>query len=107
MMPSSMTKIKNRVHHRNHALYDWWSLTHVTWASLLGWIMNPFVALAIMVLWEPLENFVLNPLLAKINIDFGYESLQNSLSDIVFDVVGVAIGAFILKALIDPPFYLF
>lgn len=69
--------------------------------------MNPVIALSIMVLWEPIEIFVLSPLLARRGITFGFESLRNSLSDIVFDTVGVLIGAFVLGALISPPFYLF
>ncbi len=69
--------------------------------------MNPFVALTIMVLWEPIEIFVLSPILARFGISFGHESLRNSLSDIVFDTIGVAIGAYILGALAVPPFYLF
>ena len=73
----------------------------------LGWIMDPFVALALMVLWEPFEIFVLSPLFAKIGIVFGYESAKNSLSDIVFDVIGVAIGAWLLTYYIEPPFFLY
>ena len=69
--------------------------------------MNPFVALTIMVLWEPLEVFVLSPLLAKRGIVFGYESIQNSLSDIFFDVIGVFLGAYVLTNIYNPPFFLF
>ncbi len=92
---------------RNDKLYDYWSLTHVTWAALLGWIMNPFIALAIMVLWEPLEILVLSPVLGKFGIVFGHETLKNSLSDIFFDTVGVALGAYVVATLFVPPFYLF
>lgn len=74
---------------------------------LMGWTMSPFVALVLMVLWEPLEILVLSPLLAKVNIEFGYETLRNSLSDIVFDTIGVVIGAYALTSLVDPPFHLF
>lgn len=74
---------------------------------LLGWIMSPFYALAILVLWEPLEVLILSPLLGKIGITFGYESIRNSLSDIVFDTVGVIIGAYIIGHLFDPPIFLF
>lgn len=69
--------------------------------------MPPIVALSILVLWEPLEILVLSPLLAKINITFGYETLRNSLSDIVFDTIGVLIGIYLLKAHFTPPFTLF
>ncbi len=92
---------------RNSSLFDWWSLTHIGWGALLGWVMNPFFALVMLVLWEPLEIFVLSPLLARKGIVFGHESLRNSLSDIVFDIIGVAIGAYVLTTLVDPPFHLF
>lgn len=74
---------------------------------LLAWITDPLIALSLLVIWEPFEIFLLSPLLAKFGIQFGYESLKNSLSDIVFDVIGVLLGAYILAALFDPPFYLF
>lgn len=80
---------------------------HIITGIFLGWVMNPFVALSIMVVWEPLEVLVLSPFLAKRGIVFGQESLKNSLSDIFFDVVGVALGYILLEALISPPFYLF
>jgi hypothetical protein len=73
----------------------------------MGWVMQPFVALAIMVLWEPLEILILSPLLARVGIRFGYESLNNSLSDIFFNVVGVALGFWLLTYLVSPPFHLF
>jgi hypothetical protein len=74
---------------------------------MLGWVMRPFVALSIMVLWEPLEILVLSPLLGRLGIRFGYESLRNSLSDILFDVIGVGLGAWLLTNLAVPPFHLF
>lgn len=92
---------------RNIALFDRWSIVHIVTGIILGWIMRPFIALSIMVLWEPLEILVLSPLLARRGIKFGYESLRNSLSDIFFDVVGVALGTWVLAHLALPPFYLF
>jgi len=92
---------------RNGALYDKWSLVHLVAGVGLGWVMVPFVALLIMVLWEPLEIFVLSPLLARFDIVFGYESLNNSLSDIVFNCLGVALGVWALTAIAVPPFHLF
>jgi hypothetical protein len=92
---------------RNDALYDNWSLVHLVTGIIFGWIMAPFVALLIMVLWEPLEIFVLSPILGRFGIVFGYESLRNSLSDIFFDCLGVALGAWLLGALAVPPFHLF
>lgn len=92
---------------RNDALFDIWSIIHLGTGIMMGWIMAPFIALVLMVLWEPLEIFILSPFLAKFGIDFGYESLRNSLSDIFFDVLGVIFGAWFLSALYAPPFHLF
>lgn len=94
-------------HRRNTALFDVWSLVHLATGILGGWLMDPFVALLVMVLWEPLEILVLSPFLARFQILFGHESLRNSLSDIFFDGVGVAVGFWALRAIVDPPFVLF
>jgi len=77
---------------RNHRLYDVWSLVHFATGILLGALLNPFLAILLMILWEPLEILVLSPLFARHNIDFGFESLRNSLSDIVVDTAGVLLG---------------
>ncbi|MGC1176832.1 MAG: hypothetical protein WA843_02075 [Candidatus Saccharimonadales bacterium] len=92
---------------RNGALFDRWSVVHLCSGVVMGWVIAPFVALSLMVLWEPLEIFVLSPILGHFGILFGYESLQNSLSDIFFDVVGVALGYWLLTALVAPPLHLF
>ncbi len=92
---------------RNDALFDKWSIVHFSTGVLFGWLMPPFIALVIMVLWEPLENFVLSPPLARKGIDFGYESIRNSLSDIVFDIIGITIGFYLLSELLSPPFHIF
>jgi hypothetical protein len=92
---------------RNNKLYDKWSLVHLLTGIILGWVMDPFVALSIMVLWEPLEILVLSPLLARRGTIFGYETLRNSLSDIVFNIIGVALGTWALTTLSVPPFHLF
>lgn len=94
-------------HRRNDALVDIWSLVHVATGIVLGWIMSPFVALLIMTLWEPIEILVLSPFLARFGILFGHESLRNSLSDIVFNCIGISLGYWGLSALADPPFHLF
>lgn len=93
---------------RNDSLLDVWSGVHVVTGVAAGWLMDPFIGLLILIAWEPLEIFVLSPLsLRWFNYPFGYESWRNSFSDIVFDAVGVAIGFFGLRALVDPPFVLF
>ena len=94
-------------HRRNDAFFDVWSIVHVITGVALGWLMDPFVGLLIMVLWEPLEILVLSPFLARFKILFGHESLKNSLSDVLFDAIGVALGYWALTPLIDPPFRLF
>lgn len=99
-----LIELANSRPRRNDTLFDLWSIVHLLTGVALGWVMSPFVALVIMILWEPLEILVLSPLLAKVGIVFGYESLRNSLSDIFFDIVGVIIGAYILVNLAAPPF---
>jgi hypothetical protein len=101
-----ITDIRKRTT-RNGSLFDIWSIVHLTMGVIMGWLIDPFIALALMVLWEPLEIFILSPLLAKKGILFGYETIRNSLSDIMFDVLGVAIGAWLLTSLLEPPFHLF
>lgn len=91
---------------RNGNLFDIWSVVHLGTGILAGWIMPPFIALSLMVLWEPFEVLLLSPLLDKRGITFGYESLRNSLSDILFDVIGVALGA-TLGTVAAAPFHLF
>lgn len=91
---------------RNEALFDIWSVVHLLTGVVLGWLLSPFLALLIMVLWEPLEVLILSPMLARKGIVFGHESLKNSLSDIFFDVIGVALGYWVLLNIFSPPFYL-
>lgn len=74
----------------------------------VGWLVDPFIGLMVMVLWEPLEVLVLNPLFERWwGIQFGFESIRNALSDIVFDAAGVAVGYWGLRAVVEPPFELF
>ena len=94
-------------HPRNDLLFDIWSLVHLATGVLAGWLMDPFVGLLVLVLWEPLEVLVLSPFLGRRGILFGHESLRNSLSDIFFDCVGVAIGFWLLTPAVEPPFRLF
>lgn len=96
--------MKKNERHRNKNLFDGWSIVHLSIGIILGWTMSPFVALVIMTLWEPLEIFVLSPLLARFDIVFGHESLQNSLSDILFNTLGVTFGAYVLAEIVTIPF---
>ncbi len=104
MARSQKTKRESK---RNGGVFDSWSIVHLTTGVLLGWLIDPFIALAIMVLWEPLEILILSPLLKRAGIIFGYESCRNSSSVIFFNVIGVTLGAWALTALADPPFHLF
>lgn len=81
---------------RNDRLVDFWSFTHIAWGIGLTVYLQPWIALALLVLWEPLEILVLSPLFARAGFVFGHETIRNSLSDIVFDVIGVAIGALVV-----------
>lgn len=87
-------KLMEAVHlepRRNDSLFDIWSLTHIAWGFLLCLWLGPAWAMILLILWEPFEVLVLSTLLKRyLNINFGFESLRNSLSDIVFDAVGVA-----------------
>ncbi len=77
---------------RNDSIVDIWSFVHLLTGVFLVLVFSPFLSLVLMVLWEPLEVLILSPLLAKRGILFGHETLKNSMSDIVFDVIGVSIG---------------
>lgn len=101
------SKIKKLLPKRNNVLFDNWSIVHLTSGILIGWTVRPLYALALMIAWEPLENFILSPILAKVNLVFGYESLKNSVSDIIFDTVGITLGALLITWMIDPPFHFF
>ncbi len=93
---------------RNNRWVDFWSLTHLAWGLLLGWVMPPFWALVILIVWEPLEVLLLSPLVYRVTRkEFGHESAINVFSDIMFDAAGVAAGAFLLRAWLEPPFILF
>jgi CBS domain containing-hemolysin-like protein len=92
---------------RNDRFFDIWSLGHLTLGIVGGWVMDPLVALLALVVWEPLEILVLSPFLARFGIEFGHETLRNSLSDIAFDSLGIAIGFWGLTAIADPPFHWF
>jgi hypothetical protein len=97
---------KKIIHTRNNSFFDIWSIVHLVVGVMFGWIMTPVLAIILMAAWEPIEIFVLSPLLARRGIIFGQETLKNSLSDILFDVIGVLLGAWGLAHFINPPFFL-
>ena len=84
---------------RNDRFVDVWSLTHLAWGVLLTVLFGPWVALVALFVWEPLEVLVLSPLLWKVRVQFGREGLMNSLSDLAFDAIGVALGILLARGL--------
>lgn len=77
---------------RNDSLVDVWSFVHLATCALLALLLGPLVAFLVALAWEPIEVLVLSPLLAKRGIEFGHESLRNSLSDVAFNAAGVLLG---------------
>lgn len=84
---------------RNGSLVDVWSFVHVGASALITLFVGPLLAIVITFAWEPLENLVICPLLGKFGILFGHETLKNSLSDLVFNTIGIGI-AYILMNII-------
>lgn len=85
---------------RNDKIADKWSLVHFTTGIALVVLLQNVSVLVLwlgMAAWEPLEIFVISPLLAKRGITFGYESWRNSLSDIVFNTLGLVVGMVIFR----------
>lgn len=83
-------RLRNLV--RNTRLYDAWSNVHILTGIWFGWILPPLPAIFLMALWEPFETLLLSPWLLKRGLVFGYEAWQNSLTDIIFDAIGVGFG---------------
>lgn len=90
---------------RNDSLFDIWSLVHLFAGIAAAWVVHPVFAWTIMALWEPLEIFVISPLVYKFTrIEFGYETWRNSLSDLVFNTVGIMVGYWAVRGIFEPPF---
>lgn len=83
---------------RNNRLVDVWSVVHVVSGAGLMWLLGtyagwtPFAVWLLMLIYEPIEIFVLSPLLEKCGILFGYEGWRNSLSDICFNTLGIGVA---------------
>ena len=77
---------------RNGSLVDVWSFVHVGASALIAFLVGPLLAIVVTFAWEPLENFVISPLLGKFGILFGHETLKNSLSDLVFNAIGITMA---------------
>lgn len=87
---------------RNERYVDWWSATHFGWAVVLGLLVGPLWAFAILVVWEPVEIFILGPLISRQGVAFGHEGWRNALSDIVFDGAGAIVAYAVARTLWDP-----
>ncbi len=81
---------------RNDALVDAWSFVHVCSTFFLTLWLGPLHAFVLVVMWEPFENLLLSPVLAKFGISFGHETMKNAMSDIVFDSIGLGLALLIL-----------
>jgi CBS domain containing-hemolysin-like protein len=101
------TALKKILPKRTDVLFDHWSVIHTLSGIALGWFFAPAAALLLMILWEPLERLVFSPLFAKIGINFGYETIKNSLSDLIYDSIGILIGAYLLTWIVAPPVHFF
>jgi hypothetical protein len=87
---------------RNHRWVDWWSLSHVAWGLALTLAAGPWIAFVVLVAWEPVEVFVLSPVLARVGVAFGREGWRNSVSDVGFDAIGVTAGVILLRLVGEP-----
>lgn len=98
---------RDRLFHgaRNDRWLDVWSGVHLVTGVAMGWFMDPFIALVVMIAWEPFEILVLGPMLWRLRgVEFGQESWKNAMSDVFFDAAGVALGAYALRLWLEPPF---
>lgn len=77
---------------RNPKLVDVWSFVHLATCAAMTFVVGPAVSFLVALAWEPLEVLVLSPLFAKRGIDFGHESLRNSLSDVAFNAAAALVG---------------
>lgn len=84
---------------RNDALVDVWSVVHLGVSAALTPLLGPWLSFAITLLWEPLEIFAISPLLARAGITFGHESFRNSMSDILFNTLGILLAVIFMETI--------
>lgn len=94
-----MSKNPKHSEDRNSQLIDAWSFVHLIVSGVIALIIGPFLAVLITFAWEPIENFVLSPILGKFGILFGHETLKNSLADLVFNSIGIGLAYLLTKVL--------
>ncbi len=85
---------------RNGKLVDLWSLMHFASGIISVAFLPAWIAFILLAAWEPLENFIISPIAWRyFKINFGHESLQNAISDIVFDALGISFGLLLINFL--------
>lgn len=90
-----MTEPRNAFE-RNAQWFDAWSIVHFGSAAALTFLLGPLWAAAIVILWEPLELFVLSPLATRFGMSFGREAWPNVVGDLISDGLGVGAALLIL-----------
>lgn len=95
-MRESVRQVLSLYRPRNAKLVDPWSFVHLASCAAAALVVGPVLTFVLALLWEPIEIRVLSPFLAKRGIDFGHESLANSLSDIAFNGAGVVVAVAII-----------
>lgn len=88
---------KSYLPRRNSRFVDTWSFIHLIFGVVFGLTFSPLIAVLILIVWEPIEILIISPILARHKIVFGYETVNNSFSDILFDIIGVLIAVIVLK----------
>ncbi len=83
----------------NDLFVDKWSFIHVPSGGVLTILFGPIIAFITTTLGKPSEVLVISPMLMKRNIVFGHESLRNSISDLVFNTVGIILALIILESM--------
>lgn len=85
---------------------DAWTPMHFLVGAFLGILLHEFLALILLVLWEPFVLMVLAPRIQRgrwgwiDGTQLAGPTLRNVLVDLVADVTGVMVGAFLLRRLL-------
>lgn len=81
---------------RNNRLIDPWTFVHVVAGAAATLVVDPVAAFLILAVYEPVEIFLISPLMWEIGIEFGYETWRNALVDVIFNGVGVLLGWYVI-----------
>jgi len=81
---------------RNNSIVDPWSFIHLFTSAALTLLFGPIAALVVVTLWEPVEIFVISPLVARrFGVLFGHETALNSVSDMAFNLLGILLAMYV------------